>query len=42
MVGCRHLSTGITAVVQGIVSLSSQLSDGSLSQIIIYGEFPGF
>ncbi len=31
MVGCRHLSTGITAVVQGIVSLSSQLSDGSLS-----------
>lgn len=34
MVGCRHLRTDITAIMQGIVSLGSKLSDGLFRQII--------
>lgn len=39
MISGRHLGTGITAIMQRIVALGSQLSNGSLCKIIVYREF---
>ena len=36
VIGCRHLSTSITTIMKWIVALSSQLSNGSLSQVVVY------
>ena len=42
MISCSHLSSGITAIMKGIVALGCQLSDGPLGKVIVYREFSGY
>ena len=36
MIGNSHLNSFITSVMQGVVTLSRELSDGSLRYVVVY------